>query len=313
MKRSLNPLPLLSNGYRFLRGVLKLLRRIPGYWYAITFFLLIIVFAYIYSRLPGEFYHSNVSREPMIREDEKRIGSALQKEIISAFENIHGGRQTLVDNWIIDASTFNVLFLKATDKGTDAEIRFKLAMELTNTSPEHGSLLIDSVVTFSAKEWSESVTGGDLGNESKIFKTVKVDVPTVPYWDKQRNSHLARIFFPTQRAGVSQNEGNANPEDSLASLPEVMMPISKRLNDDILNLGKGVQGDPSNLSGHFERMLYLSALTITTAGYGDITPLTTRARLLIILEAVLGIILFGLFLSTLSGQKSGNNSTGSTP
>jgi hypothetical protein len=92
-----------------------------------------------------------------------------------------------------------------------------------------------------------------------------------------------------------------------------MMPISKRLNDDILNLGKGVQGDPSNLSGHFERMLYLSALTITTAGYGDITPLTTRARLLIILEAVLGIILFGLFLSTLSGQKSGNNSTGSTP
>ena len=46
--------------------------------------------------------------------------------------------------------------------------------------------------------------------------------------------------------------------------------------------------------GQFGRTSDLSAGTITTLGYGDIVPLTTAARCLVGLEAVLGVVLVGL-------------------
>jgi hypothetical protein len=36
-------------------------------------------------------------------------------------------------------------------------------------------------------------------------------------------------------------------------------------------------------------MLYLSAITITTVGYGDIVPLTDTARVLVGIQAVYGL------------------------
>jgi voltage-gated potassium channel Kch len=47
-------------------------------------------------------------------------------------------------------------------------------------------------------------------------------------------------------------------------------------------------------------MLYLSAVTITTVGYGDIVPITTAARVFVGFEAVLGVVLAGLFLAALT-------------
>jgi hypothetical protein len=53
----------------------------------------------------------------------------------------------------------------------------------------------------------------------------------------------------------------------------------------------------------FYRMLYLSAVTITTVGYGDIVPLTDLARAAVASEAILGIVLIGLFLNALSHER----------
>ncbi len=58
-------------------------------------------------------------------------------------------------------------------------------------------------------------------------------------------------------------------------------------------------GFSEGLEGKFIRMLYFSAVTITTLGYGDIVPLTNRARMAIALESILGLILMGLFVSTI--------------
>lgn len=46
--------------------------------------------------------------------------------------------------------------------------------------------------------------------------------------------------------------------------------------------------------------LYFSAVTITTLGYGDITPLNTYTRLFAMAEAILGVVLVGLFLNSVS-------------
>jgi hypothetical protein len=59
-------------------------------------------------------------------------------------------------------------------------------------------------------------------------------------------------------------------------------------------------GDPSSLSGFGWRMLYFSAITITTTGFGDIVPLSGIARFLVGLEAVSGWLLAGLFLNAIA-------------
>ena len=40
----------------------------------------------------------------------------------------------------------------------------------------------------------------------------------------------------------------------------------------------GDSGFTSDVSDNFQRMLYFSAVTITTLGFGDIVPITTAAR-----------------------------------
>lgn len=50
----------------------------------------------------------------------------------------------------------------------------------------------------------------------------------------------------------------------------------------------------------FIESLYFSIVTITTLGYGDITPITDFSRLLISSEAILGLTIIGLFLNALA-------------
>lgn len=68
--------------------------------------------------------------------------------------------------------------------------------------------------------------------------------------------------------------------------------------------GGGAKGVGSEIEGNFWRMFYLSAVTITTVGYGDIVPVTTATRLLVSLEAILGIVLIGLFLNSLAYERA---------
>ena len=59
---------------------------------------------------------------------------------------------------------------------------------------------------------------------------------------------------------------------------------------------------------NFYESIYFSAVTITTLGYGDISPNNSIAQLTSASEAVLGIVLIGLFLNSIS-QRSQYNQT----
>jgi Ion channel len=82
--------------------------------------------------------------------------------------------------------------------------------------------------------------------------------------------------------------------------------IFTRINDEhvIIDYLDGVQGDPFAISGLFPRMIYLSAVVITTLGLGDIVPITPLSRFLVAAEAVLGITFAGLFLNALAFSAS---------
>ncbi len=48
-------------------------------------------------------------------------------------------------------------------------------------------------------------------------------------------------------------------------------------------------------------MLYLSMVTLTTLGYGDVTPLTTTARISAVMEATVGQIFMVVLVARLVG------------
>lgn len=60
------------------------------------------------------------------------------------------------------------------------------------------------------------------------------------------------------------------------------------------------RGTPAPASFGFGRYLYLSVVTITTLGFGDMVPVTDRARGLVAVEAIVGVVLAGLFLNALA-------------
>lgn len=73
--------------------------------------------------------------------------------------------------------------------------------------------------------------------------------------------------------------------------------MSETADQRLFAFARGRAGDPSGVSGQLERMTYLSAVTITTIGFGDIIPITDLARALVAFEAVLGWTLAGFFLN----------------
>ena len=49
--------------------------------------------------------------------------------------------------------------------------------------------------------------------------------------------------------------------------------------------------------------LYLSMVTITTLGYGDLTPESSVFKVVSGIEAMLGVLILGLFLNSLFQEK----------
>jgi voltage-gated potassium channel len=55
----------------------------------------------------------------------------------------------------------------------------------------------------------------------------------------------------------------------------------------------------SQLAGDFSASLYFSLATITTLGYGDITPIEPFARIWAVLEAVVGLLYVAVLIARL--------------
>jgi hypothetical protein len=114
---------------------------------------------------------------------------------------------------------------------------------------------------------------------------------------------------------VTQGVGSATSPRFAPPLPLLLKPqsgqvisptsglltLSVAVNNRLVRFFNSLQGDPSQASGNWMRLLYFSSTTLTTLGLGDITPVSSEARLWVWLEAVAGLVVIGLFLASLAG------------
>ena len=86
--------------------------------------------------------------------------------------------------------------------------------------------------------------------------------------------------------------------------------VVEHLHPDSFNFARTTPTDPS---GFFVEFLYYSYVTLTTLGYGDVTPATALARSLSILEAICGVLFMGAFVARIAGSFEWNREEEESP
>lgn len=269
-----------------MRGAKRLLR-LPPLRLGVGYLLLIPVFATVYWLLPhGSFYDSNAQREKGVYGDAAQLRDSLSNAIRRHLDSLKAPIEGV--NVAIEPHTVAINSLQYTPE-------HRLLMEVTG---EYGPAERSNFAVGNFAFWVETaVSEGSFvsqlqGHPLAISLPVALSPPGGSANEHPKPSPVSppvSLLFPPPA-----------PSQPLPASSSGTLTMSRATYGELQRFYAAVQGDPSYASGSWLRMLYLSAITITTLGFGDITPVSEAARLLIALEAVLGLVVIGLFLNSLA-------------
>ncbi len=258
--------------------------KLPSVVYLILYVSLIPIFGVIYNNLPFEFYHSTNKYEKYIDVDKKVIITDLQTFLKVVLLQAHGKRIIVEGGRYFDINTIKILDITFVNE--EAQI---YVIGYAFGKDQSMSMCYESHLNFSLSSFSppDTLENGELVIHQLIC--TQQDNP----------NFLLKAYdvFTSGKLKIRWGESGVEvwPGHDCGF---IFIPIS--IMNKITAYYSALKGFPSYSSGNFERMLYLSAMIITTVGLGDIVPISTRARFFVTLEAILGIIIIGLFLNSLA-------------
>jgi Ion channel len=273
-----------SSKYR-LRDVAARVSSVHPLFYIVVYFAMIPAFAAGYYIMPaGSFYAPYVRLEPTAAADLTRIGSMIEVALHRSLESreivVQGcklNRLVLMNTQSRDGLILNFDIMGVFDKpGSNAQ------------KPDGQHEQPFAIVLPAALPTSVGMLIGPRPDETaNIMRPVIVDVSTHPpsfqSIEMEFYDQLFTIpFFPLGRGLV----------------------LTRHEDQEVTKFFNGLQGNPIAVSKAFPRMLYFSAIVITTVGFGDIVPMTPVARLCVALQAVFGVTLAGVFLTAIAYRAS---------
>jgi hypothetical protein len=259
--------------------------------------------------MPYEFYHTSAKYEISLRKDladiEKELHNALKENLRTSDTN----DISLIDDIKIDIKGTQLSGLWI--NGFVAHFSFGANFSSTKFDGPAGGFVNNFIIGFGPYDYGPDTLQN--GTVRHLFQISCND--TSHFWAKSR---IGRFFrknnlkfaknYTTKGYSVkfdetynldkyidNMNKGDRSQDFGLVLLPDALYKKMKAYS-------YAMDGFPSLTSGNFERMFYLSAVTITTVGYGDIVPISSRTRILLSIEAIWGIILIGLFLNSLASK-----------
>jgi len=253
-----------------------LLRRPPRVW-AIGYFALLVGFSGVYWGLPERsFEDPNLPLEPNVRSDAGQVRASLTSDL---------NRTPRPGHWSFRGEQARLL----------SRLRVDAVAKPPNETPAGIPISIhgESGTAHSYANWDAWFLVSVIGDIEE-----RLGSPSAP-------TTVLLSAKPTGYGGVG------SPVDTPLQPPNQVLlshggpeggvlEITPATYRQLSRFFGAAQGDPTDASGDFWRMVYLSASTITTLGMGDIQPLTSWARLLVTAEAVLGLIVIGMFLNALA-------------
>lgn len=274
-----------------LLSISRWLGTFPSLGYALIYLSLIPIFAFIFYSLPLHFYHSTVQYESLVVSKYKFIDRQLEQVIVGDFKKTYHlsdmpEESIKVGQWYVFVYTLNNLKLENNQGSFDLSVEIKHDVKNNPGKkppfPDPGSFPLN--VHFRLNP-----PNNDKNSVESKFLELEFRTESELLKDEKMRVAIIKTIFPNGR---------------YMSDDFVEFDIPTWLAEEMRNFASGNKGFGSSVEGNFVRMLYLSSVTITTLGYGDIVPITTVSRILISIESILGIVLIGLFLNALSYERA---------
>jgi hypothetical protein len=258
--------------------------RSSGLWAAL-YLLLVPLFAWIYyAQEPGSFHDTNLRHEAAVAHD----AAELQTSLTAALKARLSERRWSTSGYPV---TINPASVAVTGIGYRSEGRVLLEVTGTyGTSAKQEPKAFGTFIRFVTLIPSDYLGLGLRG------KNLKFGLPVTSTDKSGRPERKPPSVWVGPPVGLLFPPLGPHRFSSQAGM--LLMPVATY--ERLRRFDIAGTGDPSYASGSFLRMIYLSAVTVTTLGFGDITPVSEDARLYVALEAVLGVIFVGIFLSRLA-------------
>lgn len=249
----------------------KILRN--PFWLLLIYILFILAFAFIYtSCYSDKFYHTTLKYEKAYQLIKDAVLENIKSSIVNNFQANHNDSTliTVERNYLpaylhIERIHLENLEVKENEINFTGYFYFS---DLWHMPPGKGRPNKYNY-TFSLQNNSKTILKPSFSGETR-----ELWVYSYP-----NNPIDAKFIIP--------QKDSLNP-------PSILLSDSALNNiNSLINYNQGVIKNNS-----FKRMLYFSAITIATVGYGDIVPVDDNLRLVVGLEAILGIIFIGLFINS---------------
>lgn len=241
-------------------------------FYLILYIALIPAFAAFYKSASEDFYHSTAKYERAILRDGGRLKNDLTLAIREQFITANNGSTKKFEKWVVDIQEFRIT--KATFE--EGSLHFQAYMRFASDD----GVEIGGPRLFSIDANPSFVVGFPYDIDRKVVKIPESDEKS--HWPVD-----LRDLFQGQALGLVTTERGA-----------IILPME--LQDRITALKNSFDGFPARSTGTYGRLLYFSAVTQTTLGFGDIVPISSKTRSIVGIQSVLGIVLIGLFLNSLA-------------
>lgn len=258
-----------------------LLRRWIVIRYLSAYILSILSFALVYYYwLPDQFYHSTIKFEP-----DTQLAEAQLRQLVQETFRSPGFLDPCGDDWQIDRSELTLTHIAV--EGDDVHVSTQLL-----ATRQGLTYFLQPSLRFSltAQATVAQKTSGGRGAPRDLRLITFENFVLLPQ-NATTQSQIAfeRCLLPYRYEGLAGDV--------------VLVSFPRNVFRQLQSYAVAVGGSPSGLPGHFWRMLYLSTSTITTTGFGDIVPLTRNARIAVSVEAVVGLVIMGLFINEISKRK----------
>lgn len=239
--------------------------------------LVIVLFAFIYCVWGSKgFYHSTAMHEPGLEDVKREIATDLERALLEGDVGKFYFKDATVQSLGISPLSIEM--------GRD-EVSFWVYISCQGKS--HGFSRWYHVRFQHSLDFEGFCSGGGSSIKDALVTFDLMRHPSNPFPEMDR---------------AIENLG------SMMERLELPCPLENKINAYI-NASNGFPHSVPNLGS---RMLYLSAVTITTLGYGDIVPITPGNRFLVGLESVIGILLIGFFLNSVAKQIARNQNEASS-
>ena len=307
----------MNAGY-WLGSVWRLVNR---WWvWGLAYLTAIFIFAAIYVTLPRPFFHATAQFEQSVQSMPVALSDSLTSNIVRDVRLPHlwptGLRvepdgSFLVGGWRIRGGDLRAGSVRRfedpgappyVNRPEDLRARFELLVPATDTTgmvmaSVSGEIVIDLF---------------DLPTDSMIvFASVRILSASAPQVGiratssptlRARGDSIVRSIDQGFGLRLVRSAVQAAAESQIMGLGYNSLPLTSETMSALRDYVAAVNGFPAHVRNSYGRMLYVSAVIITTLGLGDVVPITGMARLWTGVEAVLGIVFIGLFLNSVAGR-----------